>query len=414
MAGHNPRCFFDIEIAGEKAGRVVFELFASTVPKTAENFRALCTGERGRSTKSDVLFWYKGSTFHRIIPEFMIQGGDFTKHDGTGGESIYGSVFADESFERKHDADFLLSMANKGPNTNGSQFFITTAPAPHLDGKHVVFGRVVSGQDVVKKIEELPTDRKDRPHDRVVVANCGELERVVVKKKTAATATAKESSKKKRPSSPSPSSASSDSESESEEDRRQRKKKRSKKEKRREGQEALAASEKPKLRAKNRKRKSLALHHRKSLMARVISLIVEANQVAGHPKQYRGHPLHPGQIKTGGLLKGVECCDMVSIGRAVTTVRITTSVVLRGGIVSTRHLTTAVIATVVTSTVITIGQIGLIGTLDTVRMNAGTQAATRVMSEDEVANVMRTMGEARIAMARLVTGGGGQAMMVAT
>ncbi|KAJ3187738.1 peptidyl-prolyl cis-trans isomerase cpr6 [Gaertneriomyces sp. JEL0708] len=231
MAGHNPRCFFDIEIAGENAGRVVFELFASTVPKTAENFRALCTGERGRSTKSDVLFWYKGSTFHRIIPEFMIQGGDFTKHDGTGGESIYGSVFADESFERKHDTDFLLSMANKGPNTNGSQFFITTAPAPHLDGKHVVFGRVVSGQDVVKKIEELPTDRKDRPHDRVVVANCGELERVVVKKKTAAAATAKESSKKKRPSSPSPSSASSASESESEEDRRQRKKKRSKKEK---------------------------------------------------------------------------------------------------------------------------------------------------------------------------------------
>ncbi|KAJ3152939.1 hypothetical protein HDU86_005394 [Geranomyces michiganensis] len=177
----NPRVFFDLTIAGRPAGRIVFELFASVVPKTAENFRALCTGERGRSVVSGANLHYKGSAFHRIIADFMLQGGDFTTGDGKGGESIYGGEpFKDESFDLKHDKEFLLSMANRGKDTNGSQFFITTVPTPHLDNKHVVFGRVVSGQALVREVEALPVDKKSRPHDPVVIANCGELERVVV------------------------------------------------------------------------------------------------------------------------------------------------------------------------------------------------------------------------------------------
>ncbi|KAJ3175192.1 hypothetical protein HDU87_006427 [Geranomyces variabilis] len=177
----NPRVFFDLAIAGRPAGRIVFELFASAVPKTAENFRALCTGERGRSIVSGASLHYKGSAFHRIVADFMLQGGDFTSGDGKGGESIYGGEpFKDESFDLKHDKGFLLSMANRGPDTNGSQFFITTVPTPHLDGKHVVFGRVVSGQALVREVEALPVDKKSRPHDPVVISNCGELERVTV------------------------------------------------------------------------------------------------------------------------------------------------------------------------------------------------------------------------------------------
>ncbi|KAI8588545.1 cyclophilin-like domain-containing protein [Geranomyces variabilis] len=177
----NPRVFFDLTIAGRPAGRIVFELFASAVPKTAENFRALCTGERGRSVVSGASLHYKGSTFHRIVADFMLQGGDFTSGDGKGGESIYGGEpFKDESFDLKHNKEFLLSMANRGPDTNGSQFFITTVPTPHLDGKHVVFGRVVSGQALVREVEALPVDKKSRPHDPVVITNCGELERVTV------------------------------------------------------------------------------------------------------------------------------------------------------------------------------------------------------------------------------------------
>ncbi|KAI1207187.1 cyclophilin-like domain-containing protein [Annulohypoxylon truncatum] len=165
--------FFDVTIGNKPAGRITFELYNDIVPKTAENFRALCTGEKGVGKGGKPLH-YKGSGFHRVIKQFMIQGGDFTAGDGTGGESIYGEKFEDENFELKHERPFLLSMANAGPGTNGSQFFVTTVPTPHLDGKHVVFGEVKSGKSVVRQIENLTTTA-DKPNKAAVIVDCGEL-----------------------------------------------------------------------------------------------------------------------------------------------------------------------------------------------------------------------------------------------
>merc|ERR1712072_58616 len=152
-----------MSIGHKPAGRITFELFRGVVPKTVEDFRALCPGEKGKGKESGKPLHYKNSTFHRIIKDFMCQGGDFTKGNGTGGESIYGRKFADESFFYAHGKPYLLSMANSGPNTNGSQFFITTAKTPHLNNKHVVFGRVIDGVDVVKRMEAVEPGLKNRP-----------------------------------------------------------------------------------------------------------------------------------------------------------------------------------------------------------------------------------------------------------
>jgi cyclophilin family peptidyl-prolyl cis-trans isomerase len=162
----NPRVYFDISINGAASGRIVMELRADVTPKTAENFRALCTGEQG--------FGYAASGFHRVIPQFMLQGGDFTNHNGTGGKSIYGNKFADENFVLKHTTPGLLSMANAGPNTNGSQFFITTVPCSWLDGKHVVFGSVVEGLELVKTIEGVGSP-SGTPRSKVVITASGQL-----------------------------------------------------------------------------------------------------------------------------------------------------------------------------------------------------------------------------------------------
>jgi peptidylprolyl isomerase len=166
-----PRVFFDMTVNGSPVGRIVFELYSDVVPRTAENFRALCTGERSTSQQK---LHYKGSGFHRIIPQFMCQGGDFTRGNGTGGISIYGAKFEDENFLLKHTKPGLLSMANAGRNTNGSQFFITTVVCDWLDGAHVVFGEVVEGMDVVKKMESYGT-RAGTPKATVVIADCGQL-----------------------------------------------------------------------------------------------------------------------------------------------------------------------------------------------------------------------------------------------
>ncbi|CDZ97101.1 peptidyl-prolyl cis-trans isomerase [Phaffia rhodozyma] len=158
--------YFDIQINGAPAGRITFKLYDDVVPKTARNFRELCTGQNG--------YGYAGSGFHRVIPNFMLQGGDFTNHNGTGGKSIYGAKFADENFAVKHTRPGLLSMANAGPGTNGSQFFITTAVTSWLNGKHVVFGEVVEGLDLVSKIESYGSD-SGKPKAKITIAASGTL-----------------------------------------------------------------------------------------------------------------------------------------------------------------------------------------------------------------------------------------------
>ncbi|KAG6910098.1 hypothetical protein DXG01_013151 [Tephrocybe rancida] len=239
-----PRTFFDFTVDNQPLGRVIFELYNDSAPKTAENFRVLCTGERGISPTSQHPLYYKNCTIHRSIQDFMIQGGgefnsthttitqltdwaDFTKFNGSGGESIYGNSFADEDLKRPLDAEALLCMANKGPNTNNSQFFITLRECPHLNGKHVVFGRVIRGFEVVQKIATLPVDAKSRPLSPVIISNCGELE---LRKPPAKPSTEERTTSEKRSNrrSPSPSRSRSRSRSSSPERRRHRKKKKSK------------------------------------------------------------------------------------------------------------------------------------------------------------------------------------------
>ncbi|XP_050996651.1 NK-tumor recognition protein isoform X2 [Acomys russatus] len=246
-AQDRPQCHFDIEINREPVGRIMFQLFSDICPKTCKNFLCLCSGEKGLGKTTGKKLCYKGSTFHRVVKNFMIQGGDFSEGNGKGGESIYGGYFKDENFILKHDRAFLLSMANRGKHTNGSQFFITTKPAPHLDGVHVVFGLVISGFEVIEQIENLKTDAASRPYADVRVIDCGVF----------ATKLTKDVSEKKRkkpthsedsdssPNSSSSSESSSESEAERERVRRRRRKRRPKVRHNRKRRKETSGSEEP-------------------------------------------------------------------------------------------------------------------------------------------------------------------------
>jgi len=163
----------EFSVGGKAIGRIVIKLFWNVVPRTAENFRALCTGEKGVGMLGRPLH-YKGSSIHRVVPALLLHGGDFTRNNGKGGESIYGDIFEDENFKKKHGKPGMISMWNTGPNTNGSQFIINTLAAPQLDGKHVVFGQVIKGMKVIKQIEGTPTEPDDTPKRLIKIIDCGE------------------------------------------------------------------------------------------------------------------------------------------------------------------------------------------------------------------------------------------------
>ncbi|KAM4684844.1 NK-tumor recognition protein isoform 6-T7 [Amazona ochrocephala] len=251
-----PQCFFEIEINREPVGRIMFQLFSDICPKTCKNFLCLCSGEKGIGKTTGKKLCYKGTTFHRVVKNFMIQGGDFSEGNGKGGESIYGGYFKDENFILKHDRAFLLSMANRGKHTNGSQFFITTKPAPHLDGVHVVFGLVISGFEVIEQIENLKTDTASRPYADVRVIDCGVLvtksakDALEKKKKVCSQSEASDSSS----SASSSSESSSESEAESERSRRRKRKRRAKTKQSRKRRKEERKKEDPKCRRTSNQR----------------------------------------------------------------------------------------------------------------------------------------------------------------
>ncbi|XP_074701862.1 NK-tumor recognition protein isoform X3 [Strix aluco] len=255
-----PQCFFEIEINREPVGRIMFQLFSDICPKTCKNFLCLCSGEKGIGKTTGKKLCYKGTTFHRVVKNFMIQGGDFSEGNGKGGESIYGGYFKDENFILKHDRAFLLSMANRGKHTNGSQFFITTKPAPHLDGVHVVFGLVISGFEVIEQIENLKTDTASRPYADVRVIDCGVLvtksakDALEKKKKVCSDSEASESSS----SVSSSSETSSESEADNERSRRRKRKRRVKTKQSRKRRKEERKKEDPKCKRTSNQRRSLS------------------------------------------------------------------------------------------------------------------------------------------------------------
>ncbi|XP_025927854.1 NK-tumor recognition protein isoform X3 [Apteryx rowi] len=255
-----PQCFFDIEINREPVGRIMFQLFSDICPKTCKNFLCLCSGEKGIGKTTGKKLCYKGTTFHRVVKNFMIQGGDFSEGNGKGGESIYGGYFKDENFILKHDRAFLLSMANRGKHTNGSQFFITTKPAPHLDGVHVVFGLVISGFEVIEQIENLKTDTASRPYADVRVIDCGVLvtksakDALEKKRKVCSESEASDSSS----SASSSSETSSESEAENERSRRRKRKRRAKTKQSRKRRKEERKKEEPRCKRTSNQRRSLS------------------------------------------------------------------------------------------------------------------------------------------------------------